>query len=73
MRLPTDLDKKALLGLYERMVLLRRFESAAQIACRKGETPAEAGPDFGDADVKRAQDFFRSVAPHLVTARPEKF
>src|SRR4051794_40583962 len=28
-----------LLGLYEKMVLLRRFETAAQLACRKGETP----------------------------------
>jgi 2-oxoisovalerate dehydrogenase E1 component len=37
--LRSGLDKNALLSLYERMVLLRRFESAAQIACRKGETP----------------------------------
>ena len=28
-----------MLALYEQMVLLRRFESVAQIACRKGETP----------------------------------
>ena len=32
-------DQEVLLGLFEQMVLLRRFESAAQIACRKGETP----------------------------------
>lgn len=32
-------DKQVLLDLFERMVLLRRFESIAQIACRKGETP----------------------------------
>ena len=32
-------DLAGLLRLYEQMVLLRRFESAAQIACRKGETP----------------------------------
>ncbi|MEW6629611.1 MAG: thiamine pyrophosphate-dependent enzyme [Pseudomonadota bacterium] len=32
-------DPKILLDLFERMVLLRRFESIAQIACRKGETP----------------------------------
>ncbi|PWJ90256.1 pyruvate/2-oxoglutarate/acetoin dehydrogenase E1 component [Mesorhizobium loti] len=32
-------DRKVLLDLFERMVLLRRFESIAQIACRKGETP----------------------------------
>ena len=37
--LPDGLESGALLGLYEQMVLLRRFESAAQIACRKGETP----------------------------------
>jgi 2-oxoisovalerate dehydrogenase E1 component len=34
-----DSDVAALLGLYEKMVLLRRFESVAQTACRKGETP----------------------------------
>jgi 2-oxoisovalerate dehydrogenase E1 component len=28
-----------MLRLYEQMVLLRRFETAAQTACRKGETP----------------------------------
>ena len=32
-------DREVLLDLFERMVLLRRFESVAQIACRKGETP----------------------------------
>ena len=37
--LPDGLDPPALLALYGRMVLLRRFESAAQIACRTGETP----------------------------------
>ena len=35
----TGSTSRALLGLYEKMVLLRRFESAAQVACRKGETP----------------------------------
>ena len=28
-----------LLGLFEKMVLLRKFELAAQVACRSGETP----------------------------------
>src|ERR1051325_8746838 len=37
--LPPPLGADALLALYEKMVLLRRFETAAQIACRKGETP----------------------------------
>lgn len=37
--LPKGLDKAELLRLYEQMVLLRRFELAAQVACRKGETP----------------------------------
>ncbi len=37
--LPAGLTAAALIDLYERMVLLRRFESVAQVACRKGETP----------------------------------
>jgi TPP-dependent pyruvate/acetoin dehydrogenase alpha subunit len=37
--LPDGLDAAAMLRLYEQMTLLRRFELAAQIACRKGETP----------------------------------
>jgi len=44
----------------------------AQIS-RKGETPGEAGPDFTPAAVKKAEDFFRAVAPYLVQARPERF
>ena len=32
-------DREILLDLFKQMVLLRRFESVAQIACRKGETP----------------------------------
>src|ERR1700710_2159713 len=32
-------DRQVLMELFEKMVLLRRFESVAQIACRKGETP----------------------------------
>jgi 2-oxoisovalerate dehydrogenase E1 component len=32
-------DPAILLGLYEKMALLRRFETAAQRACRSGETP----------------------------------
>ena len=38
-QLPNGLQAQELLRLYEQMVLLRRFELAAQIACRKGETP----------------------------------
>jgi hypothetical protein len=44
----------------------------AQIS-RKGESPSDAGPDFSDADVKKAEEIFREVAPYLVQARPEKF
>jgi hypothetical protein len=44
----------------------------AQIS-RKGETPRDAGPDFTSADVKKAEDFFRAVAPYLAQARPAKF
>jgi hypothetical protein len=44
----------------------------AQIS-RKGETPAEAGPDFTPGDVRKAQDIFQAVAPFLMDARPERF
>jgi hypothetical protein len=44
----------------------------AQIS-RKGETPAEAGPDFTPGDVKKAQDLFESVAPYLMDVRPDRF
>jgi hypothetical protein len=44
----------------------------AQIS-RKGETPRDAGPDFTSADVKKAEDFFRAIAPYLAQARPAKF
>jgi 2-oxoisovalerate dehydrogenase E1 component len=37
--LPEGLDKAALVKLYREMMLLRRFELAAQVACRQGETP----------------------------------
>jgi len=32
-------DRSVLVELFEKMVLLRRFESTAQLACRRGETP----------------------------------
>jgi 2-oxoisovalerate dehydrogenase E1 component len=32
-------DKALLMGLFEQMTLLRKFELVAQTACRKGETP----------------------------------
>jgi len=44
----------------------------AQIS-RKGENPTEAGPDFTQADVHRAEQLFSAVAPHLMEARPERF
>jgi hypothetical protein len=44
----------------------------AQIS-RKGESPADAGPDFTPADVKRAEQLFAAVAPYLAQARPDKF
>src|SRR5437879_2528199 len=37
----------------------------AQVS-RKGETPAEAGPDFTPGDVRKAQDIFQAVAPFLM-------
>jgi len=44
----------------------------AQIS-RKGETPGEAGPDFTNADVTKAQSLFESVAPFFYDARPANF
>jgi hypothetical protein len=44
----------------------------AQVS-RKGDSPMDAGPDFNQADVKKAQDMFEAVAPYFVEARPEKF
>lgn len=37
--LPDGLDADAMVELYKQMVLLRKFELAAQVACRAGETP----------------------------------
>ena len=37
--LPDGLDAEAMVELYKQMVLLRKFELAAQVACRAGETP----------------------------------
>src|SRR6185369_689073 len=44
----------------------------AQIS-RKGETPAEAGPDFTGTDVRKAQDIFQAIARFLMAARPDRF
>jgi hypothetical protein len=44
----------------------------AQIS-RKGETPGGAGPDFSASDVQKAQDVFESVAPYLLSARPDPY
>jgi hypothetical protein len=40
---------------------------------RKGETAREAGPDFADADLRRAQEIFDRVAPLLAEARPADY
>lgn len=37
--LPDGLDAEAMIELYKQMVLLRKFELAAQVSCRAGETP----------------------------------
>jgi hypothetical protein len=44
----------------------------AQIS-RKGDSPADAGPDFTADDVKRAEGIFRAVAAVLSDVRPERF
>jgi len=44
----------------------------AQIS-RKGGSPAEAGPDFTPADLKKAQTMFEEVGPYLMQTRPDRF
>lgn len=44
----------------------------AQVS-RKGESPAEAGPDFTAADVRKADEIFRAVAAVLYDARPPRY
>ena len=54
-------------------ILLRgEVVGVAQVS-RKGDTAAEAGPDFTQSDVVRAQDLFSKISPYLVEARPERF
>ena len=67
-RLPEGLDGPRLLALYERMLLLRRFEQAAQTACRKGETPGflhlyigEEATGVGICDHLRPSDWITST------------
>jgi 2-oxoisovalerate dehydrogenase E1 component len=67
-RLPEGLDGPRLLALYERMLLLRRFEQAAQTACRKGETPGflhlyigEEATGVGVCDHLRTSDWITST------------
>jgi hypothetical protein len=44
----------------------------AQIS-RKGASPREAGPDFQQGDVHKAQELFATLAARLVAARPPTF
>ena len=44
----------------------------AQVS-RKGENASEAGPDFSQADVQKAQSIFELVTPVLVQALPDRF
>jgi NADH-quinone oxidoreductase subunit M len=49
------------------------YPAEASLEAPRGETPGEAGPDFTNADVKKAQDLFESIAPFFYEARPPKF
>ena len=40
---------------------------------RKGESAAEAGPDFSASDVQKLQTIFEAVASVLVVALPDRF
>jgi hypothetical protein len=54
-------------------ILLRgEVVGVAQVS-RKGDSAAEAGPDFTQTDVAKAQDLFATISPFLVEARPERF
>src|SRR4029078_1070222 len=62
------LEPGHMIRLYEKLVLLRRFETAAQIACRKGETPGflhlyigEKGVAVGVSDHLRPADWITST------------
>src|SRR4029450_13261759 len=46
-----------------------RAVGVAQVR-RKGDSPMEAGPDFGPGDVRRGRDIFQDVAPYFVPALP---
>lgn len=54
------------------IMLGARALGVAQVS-RKGETAAEAGPDFTPADVRKAQEVFEATAGFLRDARPEGF
>ena len=76
-RLPKGLDGPRLLALYERMLLLRRFEQAAQTACRKGETPGflhlyigEEATGVGVCDHLRKTDWITSTHRGMATPWP---
>ena len=49
-----------------------RAIGVAQVS-RKGESAAEAGPDFSPSDVQKAQEIFESVTPVLIQALPDRF
>jgi hypothetical protein len=54
-------------------ILLRdEVVGVAQVS-RKGDSAAEAGPDFTQSDLTKAQDFFAKISPFLIEARPERF
>lgn len=67
-------DKVAPIQKMITVPILRQAEvvGVAQIS-RKGDSPAEAGPDFTSTDVKRAEEMFRAVAGLLCEVRPEHF
>jgi hypothetical protein len=54
------------------MMLAGKAVGVAQVS-RKGETAREAGPDFTDADLQRAQDIFDGIAQFLFAARPTDY
>ena len=54
-------------------IMLRGEAVGVAQVSRKGDSPAEAGPDFTAADVTKAQDLFSKISPYLVEALPDRF
>jgi hypothetical protein len=65
---PTPIQKMVTTPILARQQVI----GVAEIS-RKGANAGAAGPDFTDADLKRAREIFERLAPYLAEARPDDF